>query len=661
MDGKFSAPLSVLNGVGPRRLALLEKLGLRTIGDLLWFFPRRYEDRRNVRKISGLVPGAASVVIAEARGCEARSLGAGRRIIKCRLCDGNGALDAVWFNMRGLENSLKEGTRVALYGVPSLRGGVFEMTAPELEILKEDAGAENFARIIPIYPLTAGIPKNWLRRAVASVVEEYAPQIDDPLPHEIIKKRSLISLAEAVRQMHAPDSPESWKAARRRIAYGELLALRLEIESSRAKRAKTGASRATRGPHFRTMMDALPFELTDSQKKAIAEIIGGASTGAQSARLLHGDVGCGKTAVAAAFAAAVCDGGAQCAVLAPTELLAEQLYSRIKKYIALADDECVLVTSSLRQAERRKAESAIADGRAKIAAGTQALLSEKIKFHNLGAVIIDEQQRFGVRQRQKLLDAAPRAHLLMMSATPIPRTTALALYGDLDITVVDSVPSGRAPVETRLVGYSRMTDLLRFIAREIIAGGRVYWICPRVEESEGSAVSAVKRCAWLAKKLPPVKIALVHGQMESAKKERALSSFRSGEMSLLVGTTVLEVGVDVPEATVIVIESPERCGLSQLHQLRGRVGRGTRRGLCVLLSDEAEESERLKKFAATRDGFAIARADLELRGAGELTGVAQHGASGLRVADLARDAELVSLACEDAKELAARGVTVNCG
>ena len=639
---------------------MLEKLGLRTICDLLWFFPRKYEDRRNVRKISELVPGAAVVVIAEPQKCEARALAAGRRIIKCRFSDGSGFLDAVWFNVRGLENSLKEGARVALFGVPALRAGVFEMTAPEFEILKDGADAQKFARIIPIYPATAGLPKNWLRRTAASAVETYAQLLDDPLPPEIIKKRTLLLLSEAVRQMHAPDSPQIWKEARRRIAYGELLSLRLEIEAARAKRTKCGAAKAVRGELFRAMMENLPFELTDSQQKAIDEIIDGASTGAQSARLLHGDVGCGKTAVAAAFAASVCDGGAQCAVLAPTEVLAEQLWSQMKKYIPLAEGECVFVKSSLSSSERKKAETAIAEGRAKIAAGTQALLSEKIKFHNLGAVIIDEQQRFGVRQRRKLLETSSRAHLLMMSATPIPRTTALALYGDLDLTVVDSVPSGRAPIETRLLGYSKLTELLRFIAREIIAGGRVYWICPRVEESESSAVSAVKRSEWLAKKLPPVKISLVHGRMESAEKEQALSAFRSGASQLLVGTTVLEVGVDVPEATVIVIESPEMYGLSQLHQLRGRVGRGTRRGLCVLLSDAAEDNERLKKFAATRDGFAIARADLEFRGAGELAGIAQHGASGLKVADLARDAELASQAGEDAREFASRGIFLGC-
>lgn len=656
MDERLAAPLSAIRGAGPRRLALLEKLGLRTIYDLLFFFPRKYEDRRNVRKISALVPGAPSVVIAQSRGCEARALpGRGRRIIKCRFSDGGGFLDAVWFNIKGLELSLKEGTRAALYGVTSLRGGVFEMLSPELEILKEDGRAENFSGIKPVYPLTAGLPKNWLRRAVTETVKTYAPLLEEPIPQEIIKRNNLMPLPEAVAQMHEPDSPQSWKEARRRIAYGELFALQLAMAASRAKNAKSGAARAERGPLFRAMMESLPFKLTDSQQKVIDEIIDGASAGAQSARLLQGDVGSGKTAVAAAFAAAICDGGAQCAVLAPTEALAGQLCAQMKKYIPLADGECLLIKGSMPAAARRKAEASAADGSARIIAGTQALLSEKLKFHKLGAVIIDEQQRFGVRQREKLLGGGARPHLLMLSATPIPRTTALTFYGDLDLSVIDSVPAGRTPVETRLADYAKLPELLRFAAREILAGGRVYWICPRVEEGDGAAVSAVKRYEWLVKKLPPVKISLVHGQLESAEKERALADFRSGASQLLVGTTVLEVGIDVPEASLIVIESPERYGLSQLHQLRGRVGRGARRGVCVLLSGAASDAARLRKFAATNDGFEIARIDLETRGAGELAGLAQHGDAGFRVADLARDAELAELARRDASELAARG------
>lgn len=656
MDERLSAPLSVIKGTGPRRAALLEKLGLRTIYDLLFFFPRKYEDRRNVRKISALVPGAPSVVIAQSRGCEARALpGRGRRLIKCRFSDGSGLLDAVWFNIKGLENSLGEGTRAALYGVPSLRGGVFEMLSPEFEILKEGAGPESFAGIVPVYPLTAGLPKNWLCRTIAAAVKTYAPLLKDPIPHEITEKNKLMPLAEAVAQMHAPDSPQSWKEARRRIAYGELFALQLEMAASRAKNAKSGAARAERGPLFRAMMENLPFKLTDSQQKVIDEIIDGASAGAQSARLLQGDVGSGKTAVAAAFAAAICDGGAQCAVLAPTEVLAGQLCAQMKKYIPLAEGECLLIKGSMPAAARRKAEASAADGSARVIAGTQALLSDKLKFRKLGAVVIDEQQRFGVRQRGRLLADAAHPHLLMMSATPIPRTTALTLYGDLDLSVIDSVPAGRAPIETRLADYAKLPELLRFAAREILAGGRVYWICPRVEEGDGAAVSAVKRYEWLVKKLPPVKISLVHGQLESADKERALADFRSGASQLLVGTTVLEVGIDVPEASVIVIESPERYGLSQLHQLRGRVGRSARRGVCILLSNAAEDAPRLRKFAATNDGFEIARIDLETRGAGELAGIAQHGDAGLRAADLARDAELAMLARRDVLELAARG------
>ena len=399
------------------------------------------------------------------------------------------------------------------------------------------------------------------------------------------------------------------------------------------------------------MTASLPFSLTASQRRVIDEIFADGASGRPISRLIQGDVGSGKTLVAIAFAAGLCDSGAQCAVLAPTEVLAEQLHAQTAKYLAPLGVGCALIKSQLPARERRAVLSGAADGSLSVVTGTQALLSDEIKFKNLGAVIIDEQHRFGVRQRARLLKSGAKPHLIMMSATPIPRTMALTLYGDLDISVIEDKPAGRAPVETRIIGRDQLAKLLRFIAAEILSGGRVYWICPRVEEDDGSDLpAAVKRFEWLEKKLPPVKMSLIHGQMESSDKEAAIAGFRSGLSQLLVGTTVLEVGVDVPEATVIVIESPERYGLSQLHQLRGRVGRGTRRGLCVLLSHLPEDNERLRIFASTNDGFEIAKADLELRGAGEITGTAQHGLARFRVADLQKDYLLAETARDDARE-----------
>lgn len=650
---KLSLPLSALKGVGPRRSALLEKLGLRSVEDLLFFFPRRYEDRRNIKKIAELVPGAAAVVRAAVCGVDVRPLpGRGRCLIRCRLSDGSGYLDAVWFNRKGLERTLAEGAQVALYGIPSLRTSVFEMTEPEFELIKkEEKSAVPFTGIVPRYPSTEGLPQKWFRAFACAAVEKYRLLAEEELPPAIIKKNGLMPISRAIYEMHMPETPESWKEARRRFAYAELFTIHLILAALQKERANSAAVPLKKGPLLAALTAALPFALTASQRRVIDEIFADGASGRPISRLLQGDVGSGKTLVAIAFAAGVCDSGAQCAMLAPTEVLAGQLHAQAEKYLAPLGLGCVLIKSQMPAQRRRAALAGAADGSAAVVTGTQALLSDEVKFKNLGALIIDEQQRFGVRQRARLLKNGVRPHLLMMSATPIPRTTALTLYGDLDLSVIEGRPAGRAPVETRIIGKDQLAKLLRFIAEEILSGGRVYWICPRVEEEGASELpAAVKRFTWLTKKLPPIKIALIHGQMESREKEAALSGFCGGRSQLLVGTTVLEVGVDVPEATVIVIESPERYGLAQLHQLRGRVGRGARRGLCVLLSLHPEDAARLRIFASTSDGFEIAKADLEQRGAGEIVGTAQHGLAHFQVADLRQDGPLAETAREDARE-----------
>lgn len=648
---ELSSPLSSLKGAGPRRTAMMAKLGLRTAGDLLWFFPRRYEDRGEVIKISKLVPGRASVVYARVSACETKPLyGGGRSLTRCRVSDGSGVLDVVWFNRKGLDRVLSEGSAVALYGVPSFSRGALEMSNPDFELSDDGAGC-SFTGILPVYPSTEGLPRRWFRETVAGVAAELTPLLKDQIPETVLRKNGLMQLGRAVLQMHRPECMESLREARRRIAYGELFSLHLSLAAARAAAGSRRAPAVRKGALYSAMLQRLPFSLTKSQMHAVDEIYLDAASGRPAARLLQGDVGSGKTSVAVAFAACVCDGGAQCAMLAPTEILAGQLCAKIMEYLPFAADECVLLTASASAAERRKILSGLADGTVKIAVGTQSLLSESISFRRLGAVIIDEQQRFGVRQRARLMGKAESPHLLMLSATPIPRTIALTLYGDLDVSVIEGRPAGRSPVETRVIPPSKAAELMRFIALEIMSGGRVYWICPRIgDESAQEDGAAVKRFEWLRKKLPPVNIALIHGMMDGEKKNEALEGFRSGKYQMLVGTTVLEVGVDVPEASVVVIESPERYGLSQLHQLRGRVGRGGRRGVCVLVSGASADETRLNIFASTSDGFKIAMADLEMRGSGEMAGTAQHGESGLRVADLRRDAVLAEKARADAKE-----------
>ena len=659
MAAALSSPLSELQGVGPKRCALLAKLGVRTVWELLNFFPRRYEDRRRAVAVKELVPGRASDVRASVEGVERRRLSRpGLELVTARLSDGTGELSAVWFNRKGLEYVLKEGTAALFYGVPSLRAGGFEMTNPEFEV----CGGENeelFTGIVPIYPSTAGLPARWFRGFTADAVEAALPLVEETLPAFVLKKRSLMPLRQALAAMHRPGSAEEWKEARRRLAYEELFTLQAALAlRKKMARDKGAAYKIKPGPEYKKFIASLPFPLTASQNRALSEIAADVNGNSPMSRLLQGDVGSGKTLVAVGLAAAAAGCGVQTAVMAPTEVLASQLYSQCVKWLAPLGVRCVLLKGGQSAAERRETLASLADGSALVAAGTQALLENGVEFKKLGVLVIDEQQRFGVEQREALLKRKRVPHMLMMSATPIPRTLTMCLFGDLDVSVLTERPAGRPRTETRLIDVRKMGTLLQFIIDEAAAGGRIFWVCPRVEEDEASeAASAEKRRAFLEKHLGSLGVGLLHGRMEAEEKERALEDFRAGRTRLLVATTVVEVGVDVPSASVIVIESPERFGLPQLHQLRGRVGRGGRRGVCVLLvKDEAADApERLSVMLRTDDGFEIAEADLRFRGSGELGGSAQHGDAGFRVADLAKDARLLCEAREDAAEYAAAG------
>lgn len=643
-------PVYELPGIGPKRAALMEKLGVHTVRDLLFLLPRRYEDRRARKNISDLVPGSPAVVCASVQQTETKNISGGRRITLCVLSDGTCMLKAAWFNRRGLEKTLAPGVKLMLYGTPFLRTDMFEMTEPEFEVCKSP-DASSFCGIIPIYPSVGGLTQKTLRAAIKTALAEYLRLLPEELPSEAAKKNDLLSGADALREMHAPSSPELWKEARRRLAYEELFKMQLLLEERRLERKSCSSVPLVRGACFDAFINSLPFSMTGAQRRALDEIITDGASGSPVSRLLQGDVGSGKTLVALAFAACVCDSGAQCAVMAPTETLADQLHEQALRYLSPAGVKCALLKAGMPALARRRTISEAREGTAGVVTGTQALLSDMLSFKKLGAVIIDEQQRFGVRQRARLLQNGSRPHLLMMSATPIPRTMAQTICGDLDISVIDEKPAGRVPPETRIIDAKSVPELLRFIAREIISGGRVYWICPRVEDGENSRLPAAEqRFEWLRKKLPPIKISLIHGRMEAEEKDAAIASFRDGKAEMLVGTTVLEVGVDVPEASVIVIEAPERYGLSQLHQLRGRVGRGKRRGVCVLISGSGNDMERLRVFAATNDGFEIAQADLKQRGEGELAGLAQHGLANFRVADLRKDLPLAMAARNDAAE-----------
>lgn len=648
-------PLSSLKGVGPRRSRMLASLGAFVVEDILWLLPRRYEDRRNLTKIKNLVPGRVATVVAEVTEIGRKRLRSGLDLVAAELADDTGFVAVFWFNRKGLEHILKPGMKVALYGVPSIRMQALELSNPEFEVIKPNEVPEKFAGILPIYPSTAGLSQRWLRSLTENVLAEYLPLAKETLPEWVRVKRGLPSLIDALRGIHNPKDGEEWKKSRRRLAYEELLLLQAGLAYKRVKfkAQKTQLKINEKGKIYKSFRKKLPFSLTEAQENVVGQIFKDLASGRPMSRLLQGDVGSGKTVVALALAAAGADSGAQTAIMAPTEVLADQIYAQVMKYLSPLGIETVLLKGRQTASERRSALELTADGTAAVVVGTQALIKEKINWKNLGVVVIDEQHRFGVMQRAAILARDPVPHLLMMSATPIPRTLTLCLFGDLDVSLLREKPPERRKIETRIIDGAKMKILLQFLADEVKNGARAYWVCPLVEGSEDMEIaSAESRFAFVGKHLGRLGVGLLHGRMSGAEKEDTLSRFRDGELKILISTTVVEVGVDVPEASVIVIESPECFGLSQLHQLRGRVGRGGRRGVCVLLVSDIDGDipARLRTMMDTDDGFVIAEADLLLRGAGEVSGKSQHGVTEFKVADLAKDLSLLVEAREDAVE-----------
>ena len=650
---RISFPLiEEIHGVGKKRAGYLHKLGLENVHDVINFFPRRYIDRRNALKISEIVTGAPCVLYGKIEAPGKRNTSRrGFTLFTAELTDGTGSVSLTWFNRKGIEYVIKEGTSVVVYGVPLFRFNRIELTSPDFAVVKTEEDLRSFCGIVPVYPSTSGISDRWYRSFSSEVLRSYIYFIKETIPDEILKKRNLLPVKEAILSMHRPESPEKWKEARNRLAYEELLNLQCAVQYRKKELAKKeNFFIAGQGQGYKSFREALPFDLTSDQEKTIKEISEDMKKAVPMARLVQGDVGSGKTFVALAAAITAYDSGIQTAILAPTEVLAEQLYRQVKKWLSPCGAEAVFFRGSAKAAERRENLEKIKSGEAMIAVGTQALLESSVVFRSLGLVVIDEQHRFGVDQRAKLINREKTPHMLLMSATPIPRTLSMTLFADLEISILREKPVNQKKRETRIVPAEKMGTLLQFMIDEIQHGGRVYWICPRVEEEEESEKTSVEeRYAFLEKHLGKLGVCCIHGRMSSDEKENAIASFASGEKKIIVGTTVLEVGVDVPEASVIVIEAPEMYGLSQLHQLRGRVGRGDRRGVCLLLTEKYEEiPERLMIIERTEDGFVIAEEDLKARGTGHLWGTEQHGESGFKTADLAHDMELLTNAREDA-------------
>jgi len=655
---ELSSPVRFVKGVGEVRERALLRMSVKTVEDLLFFFPRRYEDRRCITPLSALVEGVVSSVVAEVVSFENRPTHRkGLNVSSAILSDGKDAVRAVWFNKPRLADAVTPGARLALYGKVERRGGL-QLSNPEFEVLDE-SDPESVGRIVPIYPATAGLSQKWVRRIVFSALDLYLSEIRDYLPEGIVRKYDFLNLRDSVMELHRPQARESWLKARNRLAFDEFFLLQTGLLLRRQHRgaARSASVPIKAGKKFDVFLKSLPFRLTGAQERVIQEISSDLASETPMNRLLQGDVGSGKTMVAVASFVIAVDSGFQAAFMVPTEILAQQHFFRLKALLENLGIDVALLTGSLSRSARKETLEAIASGKAGVVVGTHAIFGKKVMFNRLGLVIVDEQHRFGVMQKNALLTKTSSPHVLVMTATPIPRALTLSIYGDLDVSLLDELPPGRKPIRTYRLRPSQSGELMNFISGKVRQGRQIYWICPLIEESEQLDLSAAySRFQNLKERLPELRVELIHGQLPADEKETVMSAFEAGEVNLLVATSVVEVGVDVPNATVMVIEDAAHFGIAQLHQLRGRVGRGEEESHCVLLVGKStpEGSERINAILSTSDGFKIAEMDLKQRGPGEICGVRQHGVTDFRVADLIRDRKLMERAREEAAALVAK-------
>ena len=652
----LNTDIRYIKGIGETRAKALHKLGIATLGDLLSYFPRRWEDRTLERPIRELPVGEYACVRAMLAGDPTASrIGGGRTLVKVRAVDSSGVLDVAFFNQEYRKTSLHKGETYIFYG--KVEGDLLRrrMTNP---LLEPEGRQLLTGRIMPIYPLTAGITQSRLAEAMRQGLDACRDLLPDALPDAVRQAHHLCYAGYAYENIHFPTSPEALDIARRRLVFEELFVLACGLRLLRARR-ETGHGPACENVALAPFYDALPFALTNAQCRAVEQAVSDMTSGRPMNRLCQGDVGSGKTMVAAACVWFAAQSGWQSALMAPTEILARQHYENLAPLFARFGLRCALLTGSTPARERRGILEGLQAGDIALCIGTHALLTEDVTYNALGLVITDEQHRFGVDQRSALSRKGSSPHLLVLSATPIPRTLALIIYGDLDVSIIDELPPGRQPVDTFVVGERYRLRLNAFIRKQVAEGHQVFVICPLVGEEddlpdERKAATAYAR-QLREKTFPDLRVSLLHGRMKAGEKEKVMTAFAAGESDILVSTTVVEVGVDVPNATLMVVENADRFGLSQLHQLRGRVGRGKAQSYCVLLSDtqNPETRRRLKALAATNDGFRIAEEDLKLRGPGDFFGSRQHGLPTLKAADLSCDMPLLAEARDAAQTLMA--------
>jgi ATP-dependent DNA helicase RecG len=669
----LDAPITVLKGVKGATAAKFEKLGVTTVRDLLYYFPRRHNDFASLRPISDLTPGEEQTVRAQVWSAEETRLGRRSGTI-ATIGDASGTMRVVWFNLPWLAKQLKTNSEIVVSGRVSLYQSRPTFENPEWEPYEPDEQSTHTGRLVPVYSTTEGMRSSrTIRKPVRQALDEYVDLLGDPLPAELRARLGLIDLSDAVRQAHFPDDFDKLDAARRRLALDELLPLQLSVLIRRQQWQQPGSANPLALPKetLDAFLASLPFELTGAQQNALAQLLADLARDIPMSRLLQGDVGSGKTVVAAAGLVAAAANGQQSAFMAPTEILAEQHFRTLCSLFGADTSNgsvaeatppyldrplrIALLTGSLNAKAKSELYERIEAGEVDIAVGTHALIQGGVTFARLGFVIVDEQHRFGVMQRAALRDKSARSsHMLVMTATPIPRSLYLTLYGDLDASAIDELPPGRKPVVTRWWPPERREDAYDFLREQVESGRQAFVICPLVEESESSqSKAAVQEYERLREQVyPDFTLELVHGRMSGKEKDAAMQRFRSGEAQVLVSTSVIEVGIDVPNATVMLIEGADRFGLAQLHQFRGRVGRGADQSYCLLLSESpsAEAQQRLRLMQETTDGFALAEADLRMRGPGEFFGKRQSGLPDFHVASLF-DTRLIELARKEAERL----------
>ena len=642
----LDSPVKFAKKVGPSREEHLVRLGIFTIRDLLHHFPRMYDDWRKPLNVLSLregerVSATATIVSVEKRRAK------GYVIVTAVITDGFSNMYLVWFNQEYVYKKIKDAKRIAFSGIVKNNHGQYQVTSPDFEIVDEKA-----VKISPIYDLTAGISQNMMRLIMESNIP-YVHLLEEPLPDAVMEKRKLLDVKRAMYGIHFPTSEYHLASSRERLAYEEFFLLEIsQIMAKKRIQSKGGVSKKFTGDLSSSFIKKLPFELTDAQKKAVKEIEEDLKKPLVMNRLLQGDVGSGKTVVAEISILNVIESGFQVAFMAPTYVLASQHYERLRTDLESQGIKIEFLSGSTPLGKKREIKERISRGEVDIVVGTHALIQKDVIFKNLGLVVIDEQHKFGVRQREALMSKGKAVDTLFMTATPIPRTLSMTIYGDLDITIIDEMPSGRKPPKTLLVNNSKREEVFDFVREEIKNGTGIFWISPLVEESEKMDIKAAKEIyeEFVNGPFKGYNVGLLYGKMPSEEKEKVMKDFETKKIEILVSTTVIEVGIDIPHANIMVIEHPERFGLAQLHQLRGRIGRGGKKSYCILLTNGVE-NERLRYFSRTFNGFELSNYDLRLRGPGEFMGTRQHGLPEFKVADLIHDENLLQEAKKDAEEI----------